>query len=354
MRNVAISVGVVVLAVVIWVATRKPVSIEDELATLPVEERQALTALVTAAGLTPAALRAVAPGVLQYNPKAVVVQNGHVVELRLADTPLAKVDDVVKLSALRTLWLDGSKIESLRPISGLKALKTLNVSRCQLRSVAELQDLPALVSLDLSGNQIADVSSLVGLPALEQLVLGGNPIQSLPGNAPARWKVKSDIADAAAAQKPEPPMEKPANWVEKDKAPGTNGTAKPGRVTGVVTNADWAVKGEVTVLQGSIVIDRIPGDSNINGTDAALEVEVESGQVRGYIEKALRIPGSTFKRRHGYAFCDATPGKPGRASGTLTSGGPGNYGPSQSYHIILESIGGEAKGIRFRLLPPSR
>ncbi|MFO0653764.1 MAG: leucine-rich repeat domain-containing protein [Polyangia bacterium] len=354
MRNVAISVGVLALVLVIWVATRKPVSLDDELATLPPEERQALTALVSAAGLSPAQLRAVAPGVLTYNPKAVAIQSGHVVELRLADTPLTKADDVAKLPALRTLWLDGAKLETLRPLSGLKSLKTLNLSRCQLRSVTDLVDLPALTSLDLSGNQIEDVSALVGLPALEQLTLSGNPIQRLPSSAPSRWKVKSDMTDAAAAQKSEPALEKPDNWIEKDKAPKTSGTAKPGRVTGVVTNAEWSVKGDISVLQGTVVIDGIPGDSNINGTDAALEVEVESGQVRGYIEKALRIPGSTFKRRHGYAFCDASPGKPGRVSGSLTSGGPGNYGVSQSYHVIFESIGGEAKGIKFRLMPPSR
>ena len=47
MRNVAISVGVLVLALVIWVATRKPLSIDEELGKLPPDERQALEARET-------------------------------------------------------------------------------------------------------------------------------------------------------------------------------------------------------------------------------------------------------------------------------------------------------------------
>ena len=47
MRNVAISVGVLVLALVVWVATRKPLSIDEELGKLPPDERQALEAIAS-------------------------------------------------------------------------------------------------------------------------------------------------------------------------------------------------------------------------------------------------------------------------------------------------------------------
>lgn len=353
MKTVAISVGILVLGIIIWVATRKPLSIDEELGKLPADERQALESLAAAIGGA-AQLRAVSPGVLSYNPKAVAVQDGHVVELRIADAGLVRLDPVASLTRLRTLFIDGSKVESLRPLSGHNALKTLNLSRCQLTTIAELRDLPALVSLDLSGNQVTDVASLVDLPALEKLTLTGNPLASLPPNAPSRWVVKSDAQAADSARKTEPPMEQPDHWVEKEKMPAGSGKSSVGRVAGVVTNARWEVKGEVASLSGAVVIDRIPGDSGINGMDAALEVEVESGTVRGYIEKPLRVPGSAIRRRLGYAFCEASPGKPGKIAGTLASAGPGGYGVAQSYHIVLESVGGEAKGIKFRLLPPSR
>ena len=241
------------------------------------------------------------------------------------------------------MWLDGAKLETLRPLSGLKVAKDPEPGRCRLRSVTDLVDLPALTSLDLSGNQDRGCIGARGLPALEQLTLSGNPI---PAFAKAR-------RPAGRSSRTRRTLQRHKNRSLLWKSPTTGSkrqkrqrpAAPPSRsVTGVVTNAEWSVKvtsacgKERSSSTGFLVT------ATSTATDAALEVEVESGQVRGYIERHYAFPGSTFKRRHGYAFCDASPGKPGRVSGSLTSGGPGNYGVS--CRAITSSLRhrGEAKG----------
>ncbi len=368
MRNVAISVGVLVLILVIWVATRKPPSIDDELGKLPADERQALESITASAGVTPAQLRPVGAGVLQYNPKAVAVQDGHVVELRLGDAPIKQLDAISRLSGLRVLWLDGSQLASLQGIGALKALRTLNLSRskltslsdlaghpslerlnlaqCGLSSVADLRDLPKLEDLDLSGNQLADVGPLAALPALTAIDLTGNPIKALPSSAPARWKVKSDMS-ASGAVPADHNVTKPDNWV--DTLPKPTGEPKLGAISGQVTNLSWEVSGSVPALKGVVKINRIPGNEEIGGGNTTLELSVTSGRVRAYLESAIADPSKMLGRRVGYIYTEATPGKPGKLVGTLRSFGPGNYGNARAYELTIESLDGEASGINYKL-----
>ncbi len=368
MRNVAISVGVLVLILVIWVATRKPPSIDDELGKLPADERQALETITAAVGLTPAQLRPVGAGVLQYNPKAVAVQDGHVVELRLADVPIKQLDAVSRLSGLRVLWLDGSQLASLQGIGALKALRTLNLSRskltslsdlaghpslerlnlaqCGLSSVADLRDLPKLEELDLSGNQLAEVGSLLTLPVLTAIDLTGNPIKALPSNAPARWKVKSDMAAAAAPAGSN--VKKPDNWA--DALPKANGQAqklsRQGQVTG---KDDFKVDGAIQSLKGAVQVFGIPGTRNASGDDTVLEIEVQSGKVRGYLEHSVVDSSALLGRRHGFVYGEATPGKPGRVVGMLTRLNGSQFGIERPFEFVIESMEGDATGITFKL-----
>lgn len=367
MRNVAISVGVLVLILVIWVATRKPPSIDDELGKLPADERQALESITAAVGLTPAQLRPVGAGVLQYNPKAVAVQEGHVVELRLADAPIKQLDAVSRLSGLRVLWFDGSQLASLQGIGALKALRTLNLSRSKLTSlsdlaghpslerlnlaqsglssVADLRDLPKLEELDLSGNQLADVGPLATLPALSSIDLTGNPIKALPSNAPARWKVKSDMAAAAPAGSN---VKKPDNWA--DALPKANGQAqklsRQGQVTG---KDDFKVDGAIQSLKGAVQVFGIPGTRNASGDDTVLEIEVQSGKVRGYLEHSVVDSSALLGRRHGFVYGEAAPGKPGRVVGMLTRLNGSQFGIERPFEFVIESLEGEATGITFKL-----
>lgn len=368
MRNVAISVGVLVLILVIWVATRKPPSIDDELGKLPTDERQALETITAAVGLTPAQLRPVGAGVLQYNPKAVAVQDGHVVELRLGDAPIKQLDAISRLSGLRVLWLDGSQLASLQGIGALKALRTLNLSRskltslsdvaghpslerlnlaqCGLSSVADLRDLPKLEELDLSGNQLADVGPLAALPALTAIDLTGNPIKALPSNAPARWKVKSDMAAAAAPAGSN--VKKPDNWA--DALPKANGQAqklsRQGQVTG---KDDFKVDGAIQSLQGAVQVFGIPGTRNASGDDTVLEIEVQSGKVRGYLRHSVEDSSALLGRRHGFVYGEASPGKPGRVVGILTRLNGSQFGIERPFEFVIESLEGEATGITFKL-----
>ncbi len=368
MRNVAISVGVLVLILVIWVATRKPPSIDDELGKLPTDERQALETITAAVGLTPAQLRPVGAGVLQYNPKAVAVQDGHVVELRLGDAPIKQLDAISRLSGLRVLWLDGSQLASLQGIGALKALRTLNLSRskltslsdvaghpslerlnlaqCGLSSVADLRDLPKLEELDLSGNQLADVGPLAALPVLTAIDLTGNPIKALPSNAPARWKVKSDMAAAAAPAGSN--VKKPDNWA--DALPKANGQAqklsRQGQVTG---KDDFKVDGAIQSLQGAVQVFGIPGTRNASGDDTVLEIEVQSGKVRGYLRHSVEDSSALLGRRHGFVYGEASPGKPGRVVGILTRLNGSQFGIERPFEFVIESLEGEATGITFKL-----
>ncbi len=350
MRNVAISVGVVLVALVIWVATRKPLSIDDELGKLPADERQALEALASAAGITAAQLRPVGPGVLSYNPKAVAIQDGHVVELRIADSSLKQIDPIAKLSALRTLWLDGNALASLQPLSGLKSLRTLNLSRCKLSSLTDLHDAPALTNLDLTGNQIEDVSSLVALPGLEKLVLSGNPLKALPTNAPTRWSVQSDLAPPAppASAKPKAASQvvTPPNWV--DQLPKPTGVKVRGTRGGRVTNAAYEVTGNIEKLDGVLEVGNIPGVANISGGNTTLDLEVQKGTVRAYLASSIPDPSTFTGLKRGFIYAEASPGKPGQIVGDLRSFGPG-LGKPRLYEFVIESVGGEAEGISYKL-----
>lgn len=349
MKYLVFSAGVLLLgAAFVWVGCKK-VTLDQELDTLPAEERASLEAVAAAAQVTLDTLKPVAPGVLKYHPKAVAVQNGHVVELRLADTGLKQLDSLAKLPSLRALWLDGAQPASLRPLGQLKSLRGLVLSRCGLTSVAELQDLPALTKLDLSNNQLSDISPLLALPALEEVTLTGNPLKELPAGMPERWKVTSDMPKQNP-QAPAAPLPIPDHWVEKP--PAQDGKSQGSRESGVISNGNsWKVTGEAQSLRGAVRYSRIPGEDGMRGVSAALEVEVSSGRVRGYIQKALLVPGSAWRQRPGYAFCEASPGKPGRVEGTMPGDGAGTNGMEQSYHVILESLDGEATGIKYRLLP---
>ncbi len=346
MRNVAISVGILVLVLIVWVATRKPLSIDEELGKLPSDERQALDALAAAAGVTAAQLRPVGPGVLEYNPKAVAIQDGHVVELRIADASLRQIEPVAKFSALRTLWLDGNPIGSLAPLSGLKALRTLNLSRCQIGQVSDLRELPALVSLDLTGNRVEDVSPLVALAALENINLSGNPIKAMPPSAPARWKVKSDMPTAPAEAKAAPTVAKPDNWV--DETPKTSGQSKTGTMEGLVTNTSYNVKGTIAWISGAVLIPNIPGIPQASGGNTTLHLEVQKGKVRAYLESSIPDKSTLTGLKTGFIYAEATPGKPGEIVGSLRSYG-GAYGKNKAYQLVVESLDGEAEGVSYSL-----
>ena len=287
MRYLALFFGVLVVVGVIYLATRKPLSITEELGKLAPADRQALEALLAEAGVPATELRPGVPGVLQYNPRAVAFQQGRVVELRLSDVPLRRLSALAGLTALRALWLSGNQLTALAGLGALPALKRLNLSNNQLTSVAGLGELPALIELDISDNRITDLGPLASLPALTTIIATHNPLGPLPSPTPAQWKVKSDAAAAAptataAAAAPDKARgSHPANWVAS--VPPTTGEVRQGSVTGQVQADSYSVKGTLGTLRGVFRVGNIPGANNSGGVGSTLELTVEKGRVRAYL-----------------------------------------------------------------------
>ena len=363
MRNVAISVGVLILGLVIWVATRKPLSIDDELGKLPGDERQALEAIASEAGIKANQLKPVGIGVMANHPRAVAIEDGHVMELRISDAPIKSLAPIARLVGLKALWLDGTQLESLEGLQSLKELRILNLSRaklgslaglaghpavtqlnlshCGLDSVADVRDLPVLRKLDLSGNQVEDVASLTALPELRDIDLTDTLVRALPEPKPANWQLK--MAEAPAA-----PAKLPDNW--SDAEPKEHGEIKLGGRSGqVAADDDWLVEGTVKSVNGAGKVFGIPGMRTARGTNVALEIEAKSGKVRAYLESSVPDASKFLGRRLGYVYAEASPGKPGRAVGMLTRLTGSQFGKDRPFQFMIESVDGEAAEISYKL-----
>jgi hypothetical protein len=347
MKYVGLTALVLFLVLVIYVATRKSVSIEEELAKLSPGDRQALQSMLGEAGLAVAKLRAVGPNAIKYNPQSVAMQDGRVVGLRLSDLPLGKAEAIAGLTGLRELWLTGNGLRSARGLSALPELRKLNLSHNALTQVSELRDLPALTDLDLSDNQLTDLAPLTALPALQNLDVTKNQLKALPSPLPGRWNVKSDVGGASGPgndQAKDPAM--PKNWVQD--TPSTKSQNNKVSLTGFVSSKSYQVSGTVSSLHGAMSIFNISGTADAGGAWSTLELTAEKGRVRGYLEY---VPegGGFIKVSRGWIYAEAEPGKPGTVKGTLhlNSGG---HGDQKVYTLILESVGEQdASGITFRV-----
>ena len=143
-------------------------------------------------------------------------------------------------------------------------------------------------------------------------------------------------------------MKKPDNWA--DALPKANGQAqklsRQGQVTG---KDDFKVDGAIQSLKGAVQVFGIPGTRNASGDDTVLEIEVQSGKVRGYLEHSVVDSSALLGRRHGFVYGEATPGKPGRVVGMLTRLNGSQFGIERPFEFVIESMEGEATGITFKL-----
>ncbi len=96
-----------------------------------------------------------------------------------AQTPVARLDDLVYFPDLETLYLPQQQISDLAPLSGLTALTQLHLSGNQIHDISPLSGLTGLERLNLSGNQVADLSPLSAMSGLTYLHLGENSLQDL-------------------------------------------------------------------------------------------------------------------------------------------------------------------------------
>jgi Leucine-rich repeat (LRR) protein len=361
MKYVGLALGLLLLAFLIFAATGKSLSIDEELAKLTPADRQALDALLAESGLTANKLRAVAMPALKYARKGIVVQNERVVGLHLSEVSLPRLGAVVALTGLQELWLSDNGLTAVPGLAALTALQRLDLSRNQLRqmsglsglpalqrarlsnnaiqSLADLHDLPMLTELDLANNQLTDLSPLTTLPMLTAVDVTGNPLKSLPNPTPAGWKVKSDLEPAPPPPR-KPPPDYPPNWVEQ--TPPRSGEAKDSSVG----YHDHKMVITIQTMRGSFVYRGIPGRSDFGG-DTTLELEVRKGRVRAYLSY---FPPSDklIKTRDGYIFAEAEPGKPAKLRGYLEASG-GDLENGLEYSLVFESLDGTAEGITCRM-----
>ena len=363
MKNAAIAVGVLLLLVVIWVFLSKPPSLEDALKSLPAEEGAALDAIAAEGGFSKTDFKSVGIGLLANCPRAVAIEGGHVVELRVADAPIKSFAPFAKFKGLKALWLDGTTLESLDGVTQLSTLFVLNVSRtkvgsfaglaghpalglltiehCGLESVEELRDLPQLRELSLKGNPVRDLAALTKLPSLRDLDLTGTEVSALPEPKPETWQIRKDAPPPAPAKPPE-------NWLDDEPKP--DGEIKGLAHKGVLQDGDsWLVEGSVESLRGAGRVFGIPTTGFFRGSNVELELETDKGKVRGYLKSSLPDPSRFLGRRLGFVYAEATAGKPGKAVGDIRQLTGSKYGKYRPVEFVVESLDGEANGIRFKL-----
>lgn len=191
--------------------------------------------------------------------------------------------------------------EAVTRLSGLQALW---LSGNHLNALPVLTPLKDLVFLDVSNNQLQDLDFLSGLLKLKTLNLAGNRIQDLKplASLPALTNLNGRDNRSVAVSDP-----KPSNWVEK--APPAEGKAGAGRREGIVRQGAFSITGTYQSLTGPVEDFNIPGYSS-NGGAGGVTVEIsEPGKVQGILPK---YSGDT-------------------------------------YSLLVESVDGEARGIRYRL-----
>jgi hypothetical protein len=340
---VLVILSVVVGVVSAWlVSCGKPMTIEGELAKAPEGDRQALDALLQGTGLTASQLTPIGAGVargfgvLQHHERAVAVEDGRIRELRLSGVPLPHPEALTKLTGLQALWLSDNHLISLPDLSPLKELVFLDLGQNQVHDLAFLSALAKLTALHLAGNGLQSVANLASLAQLTDLDITGNPNVVIPNPKPEKWVLKTDANPTGRPQAPP----HPANWVE---APPRKGKAGSGSQEGFVQGGSYSVKGTVATLTGAIDNARIPGTSVSGGAgNSTVEISVEKGRVRAYLQY---VPPSTSFATwvDGYVYAEAEPGKPGSVKGILPAFG------TDSYSLVIESVDGEATGIKFHV-----
>lgn len=88
-------------------------TIDEELAEISSADRAALDALLAGSGITARQLQWAAVGNLEYSARSFSPGNGRLVGLRLTDVPVTHPEELRKLTALRSLWLNGTQLTTV-------------------------------------------------------------------------------------------------------------------------------------------------------------------------------------------------------------------------------------------------
>jgi len=290
--------------------------IEGELKTMDATERQALLDLLKGTGVQPEGLRSIGIRGIDRNARAIAIEGGHVIGLRLSNMTLTDLSPVRRLTALQALWLTDCGLVSVEGLADLPQLSELNLDGNKLTSVASLKGLPALKKLSVRNNQLTEPPG-AGLPAKLTLALDGNPLGSAAPAAP----VAAPAVASAGGLVPALP-----------KADGKVSGKGPHSVAGtLLTSTAFSASGVYDTLSGAKMVRVVKAESADPTVDA--ELSVDKGRVRLYLEEA---------DRKNFRFIEATPGQPARLRGRMVFD-IGQYG------TLLESVDGTAEMVRYKL-----
>lgn len=151
---------------------------------IPLEpgEAEAVNKLLTDAGIPPNKLPVfVEPTEYDnaYVKQKILVENGHVIALRLSWTDLDHMDATAAFTELRILDLSLNQISEIQGLQEAQKLEVLILVNNKIKEPKGLDGCIALKTLELPANELAAVPDLSNMPHLERLVLGNNRIQSI-------------------------------------------------------------------------------------------------------------------------------------------------------------------------------
>lgn len=156
-------------------------------------EQAAVLRLLDQIDLVPSELEIKERGKFNRKSDWVVIEDGHVVEMAVANvSDPAPIADLKQLEALR-LW--GGSFENLASLQGMPDLEQLTVTATPLRSIAGLDNCPQLKSLEIRETDLRSLSELAPLPALETLWVIGSELESLAGLADRKRLAELNVSD---------------------------------------------------------------------------------------------------------------------------------------------------------------
>lgn len=198
--KIAAGTGAVFLVVIVFALglasiQHGPVAttLQEHLASLPAEERNALDALCSRAGTSADRLKLIHvwQNEIGTTPLGVAIRSDNVRALRLSGTALADAQETVAFSGLESLWLDHNRIADLNSFATLRNLHELNLRG---NSLSTLPELPAgLEVLDAGDNQLRVIDSLSRAASLRQLYVARNQIESVEPLANLRLLAEVDL-----------------------------------------------------------------------------------------------------------------------------------------------------------------
>ncbi|MBX7209462.1 MAG: hypothetical protein K1X78_14190 [Verrucomicrobiaceae bacterium] len=348
--------GIGILVFLAWRAGPEK-SIQEWLATLPAAERAALDAVCTAAGVEAAQLRPLGmltDGLMRdaRNAKSVVIRDGHVRALCLANSAFASAPDLSRLTEIELLWLENGNLTEWPVVSSLTRLRELQLGGQKL-GTPTANTLPAsLKKLGLARSNVSSIDPLISL-ALDEVDLSHTPVAVLPAAVPEKGGWQMDLDDTAITNPPGYRRQAP------QQASLSGPTLPGGRIEGMASNGAVDVKVTGASLEKLMTVV-LPTNTTTYHSSGPVEVEcrIGSGRMRVWLwEPDGLFKGPWFERGkirgfgpthvNGFMTADVAAGQPAAARGVLiVQGTP----PHHSFCLMLEPLeGGKVTDVTLRI-----